>query len=148
MSTNPLLNGHYLRKIYTKHMDKLAKKHELTKTELDILLFLHNHPDFNTASDIVELRMLAKSHVSTSIDELSAKGYINKVPQQNDRRKHQLTLKPSTSSIIKEAIDHQKELLSLLTEDFSEEEKIIGKRLLNKFTHNIEKTLEKIEATD
>lgn len=129
-------------------MDKLAKKHELTKTELDILLFLHNHPDFNTASDIVELRMLAKSHVSTSIDELSAKGYINKVPQQNDRRKHQLTLKPSTSSIIKEAIDHQKELLSLLTEDFSEEEKIIGKRLLNKFTHNIEKTLEKIEATD
>ena len=46
--------------LYTQYIESVCSRHGLTRTELDILLFLANNPKFDTASDIVEMRHLSQ----------------------------------------------------------------------------------------
>ena len=39
----------------------------LSRGELDVLLFLANHPEYDTATDVVKIRRLSKSHVSATV---------------------------------------------------------------------------------
>ncbi len=55
--------------------------------EYDILMFLHNNPQYNTAAEIVKIRRSTKSHVSTSLRMLEEKGLIEK-RQSEDNKKY------------------------------------------------------------
>ena len=44
--------------------------------EYDILMFLHNNPQHNTAAEIVKVRKSTKSHVSISLKNLESKGLV------------------------------------------------------------------------
>lgn len=46
---------------------EVCDRYELTQMEYDILMFLHNNPQLNTAAEIVKIRKSTKSHVSTSL---------------------------------------------------------------------------------
>ena len=61
----------------------------LTQMEYDILMFLHNNPQHNTAAEIVKIRKSTKSHVSTSLKDLENKGLITTA--DNTRKKVQIT---------------------------------------------------------
>lgn len=58
------------KKIYDQSLEPVCKKYQLTRMELDILLFLANNPGYDTAKDIIERRRLTKSHVSMSLKDL------------------------------------------------------------------------------
>ena len=45
--------------------------YDLTQMQFNILMFLHNNPQFDTAGDLVKTRHLTKSHVSTALKELT-----------------------------------------------------------------------------
>lgn len=64
-------------KTITNCYEMLAKevcdKYHLTQMEYNILMFLHNNPQHNTAAVIVKIRKSTKSHVSTAIKELEKK---------------------------------------------------------------------------
>ena len=75
------------KRYYAACFQALAGEYGLNQLEIDILLFLHNNPDCNTASDIVELRGLAKSNVSTAIERLRREGYLRVMPDRGNRRK-------------------------------------------------------------
>ncbi len=45
----------------------------LTHMEYDILMFLHNNPQHNTAAEIVKVRKSTKSHVSSSLKNLESR---------------------------------------------------------------------------
>ena len=62
------------KRLYDQTMDPIAQRWDLTRMELDILLFLANAPAYDTAADIVERRRLTKSHVSVSIHSLIRRG--------------------------------------------------------------------------
>lgn len=72
----------YARKVYEKLESSVCRNYDLTLIEMDILLFLANNPEYVTAQDIVEVRMLAKSHVSTSVDHLIKTGFLSKSSAQ------------------------------------------------------------------
>ena len=48
----------------------------LTQMEYDIIMFLHYHPQLNTAADMVKIRKATKSHVSTALKNLEDRGFI------------------------------------------------------------------------
>ena len=48
----------------------ICDRYGLTQMEYDILMFLHNNPQLNTAAEIVKVRKSTKSHVSTSLKSL------------------------------------------------------------------------------
>ena len=64
------------KRLYDQTMDPIAQRWDLTRMELDILLFLANAPAYDTAADIVERRRLTKSHVSVSIPSLRRRGWL------------------------------------------------------------------------
>lgn len=64
-----------ITKYYEIRMKEVCSKYNLRQLEYDILLFLHNNPQYKTASDIVRARKSAKSHVSTSLDVLEKRGF-------------------------------------------------------------------------
>ena len=66
---------------------RICDQYGLTQMEYDILMFLHNNPQHNTAAEIVKIRKSTKSHVSTSLKKLENKGFIERI-QSEDNKKH------------------------------------------------------------
>ena len=60
--------------------------------EYDILMFLYNNPEYNTAADIVRIRKSTKSHVSTSLKVLEDRGLIERRVDPANKKLHLLQL--------------------------------------------------------
>ena len=67
-----------ITRYYEILMSSVCEKHQLKHLEYDILMFLHNNPQYRTAADIVRVRKSTKSHVSTSLKTLEDRGLIAK----------------------------------------------------------------------
>ena len=64
----------------------------LTQMEYDILMFLHNNPQHNTAAEIVKVRKSTKSHVSTSLKKLENEGLIERIQSENNKKHIEIVL--------------------------------------------------------
>ena len=73
---NPLEQQNAVKTLYSEFVSPVCAKYGLTRIELDILLFLANNTRYDTATDIVEVRFLAKSQVSAAIKNLEARGCL------------------------------------------------------------------------
>ena len=62
-----------LFRLYDKMLKRVCTEHELTLAEAEIISFLRNNPEKNTAADIVELRMISKGAVSKGVEALIQK---------------------------------------------------------------------------
>lgn len=100
-----------------------ASKCGLTKSEADVLLFLYNHPDCNTARDVAYYRGFSKAYVSKAIEPLTHRGLLAIQADPTDRRRQLLTI-TGDSSIVKRLHDAQLEFLKLLVQGMSEAELI------------------------
>ena len=81
-------------------MEEATEKLSITHTEIEIIMFLFNNPDYDTAKDISELRKFPKSCVSKAVDDLIKKDYLESFIDISDRRILHLKLKePSKPEI-------------------------------------------------
>ena len=86
-----------------KHfMDPVAKKYELSKAELEVLLFLSENPDYNTARDIVEYCGLVKSHVSLAVSGLEEKGLLERFYYDGNHRSIHLEISEDAGALVAE----------------------------------------------
>lgn len=74
----PLEQQNAVKTLYSEFVSPVCAKYGLTRIELDILLFLANNTRYDTATDIVEVRFLAKSQVSAAIKNLEARGCLRR----------------------------------------------------------------------
>ena len=125
------------RRSYEAALRPVELEYDLTRNEVDILLFLANNPDCNTASDIVELRGLTKSHVCKSVASLSCRSYISETLDRQDRRRVRLTLLPASAKAVQAALEVQQAFFERLYQDFTPEEHLVLSSALNKISHNI-----------
>ena len=65
-----------VEELYENIVSPVCEKYELTYMEFTVLMFLANNPQYDTATQIVRYRHLAKSHVSVSIRSLQERGLI------------------------------------------------------------------------
>ena len=86
--------------LYSACLGPVCRKYGLNRTELDILLFLANNPQYDTAADICAVRSLAKSHVSTSVRTLERAGLLEKYQLPADRRAAHLRVLPAADAVI------------------------------------------------
>ena len=108
---------------------------------MDILLFLNNNPQYDTAKDIVEVRGIAKSYVSKSIDKLVEKKLLSVNVDKKDRRIIHLKVESSANTVIKEALEAQKNYVDTVYNGISKEEKDILKPIIYKMIKNIKEEL-------
>ena len=52
---------------YAMEKRAVMEKYDMTSIEVDVMLFLANNPQFDTAAEIVSIRKIAKSHVACGI---------------------------------------------------------------------------------
>lgn len=120
---------------------KVCEKYQLTQMEYDILIFLHNNPQHNTAAEIVKIRKSTKSHVSSSLKNLENRGLVERI-QSADNKKHiEIVLLEKAVPIIEDGIKVQKEFAKTLLQGLSEEEKSICVEVFNKICKNADEYL-------
>ena len=90
------------QKSYSRLMEPVCKRWNLTHNELDVLLFLANNPVHDTATDIVEVRHLTKSHVSASVKTLQARGYLQRVFLDGNHKTVHLRLTPAAGPVVEQ----------------------------------------------
>lgn len=137
-----LLSGQQFKKLYEKKCHQISEKYDLTKLEIEILLFFDSHREYDTAKDIVDLKFFAKSHVSKAIASLIHEGYLCGKHDEEDRRCVHLKITDHARQVIQEAKEMRQELLDILYKDISLEEREMMANVAKKLTENIKKAIE------
>lgn len=110
------------QKGYARLLDPICKKWDLTRNELDVMLFLYNNPGYDRAVDIVNNRGLSKSHVSLSISALEEKQLLVRREDPADRRTVHLQLTRRGQEIAEAGRVAQKRFFSYLHQGVSQEQ--------------------------
>ena len=119
-TTEFLQNMRRITKLHEACLHPACQQYHLTMIEANIIGFLKNNPEADTAADIVELRMFSKSHVSQAVEALIQKGLIARKADQSDRRRIHLSLLPAAAPITESILALQNEFFQELHQGFSE----------------------------
>lgn len=87
---------------------EVCDRYGLTQMEYDILMFLHNNPQHNTAAEIVKVRKSTKSHVSTSLKKLENEGLIERIQSEDNKKHIEIVLLDKAELIVEAGINAQK----------------------------------------
>lgn len=123
--------------VYKEYLKPVCLKHNITFMELTIILFLGNNPSLDKASDIVEKRHIAKSHVSTTVMSLIEKELVKGEYFNGDRKSIHLKLLTKSLPILKDGQKAQRDFLSIYTMDLSDEEKDFLKSIFKKMENSL-----------
>lgn len=126
------------KKHYSRLLEPVCREWDLTRNELDVLLFLYNNPEYDRAADIVSRRGIAKSHVSLSVTNLEQKGMLVRRFDPSDRRMAHLELCENGKKIAQEARQLQQRYFSSMYQGITEEEFEIWRKITQKVCSNIE----------
>lgn len=125
------------RAAYLRCIERAAEPLGLTRTEMDILLFLANNPRYDTATDIVEKRRLSKAHVSLSLRTLREGGYLAAAHTQGNHRTVRLRLTKKAMPAVRAGQAAQQRFLARLTRDFTQEEFAVLLDMLARMVQNL-----------
>lgn len=138
---NPWEHQNAIKTLYSKCVEEVCRKHGITRMELDILLFLANNPRYDTAKDMIEIRYLSKSQVSSSVKLLEAVGYLRKKYAENNRKTAHLMICEEASQIVEDGRRAQEKFLAVITQGIPEEELACMKHCMDEMRENIHKHL-------
>lgn len=141
-SRNEILhNAFVLKKAYDTMWDEIGAEYGMTRIEIDVLAFIANNPKYNTARDIVEYRMIAKSHVSKATDTLTEKGLIRGEQDNIDKRRIRLIPTEKSAEILSTIRTHQLYFSAKLIEGMTSEEQAYIFRLTSQMAENAQKMI-------
>ena len=126
------------QKAYSRQLEPVCKKWDLTRSELDVLLFLYNNPGYDRAVDIVTRRGMTKSHVSMSVASLVDRGLLERQYSPEDRRTAHLHLLEEGGRIAAEAREAQRQFFGMLYQGVTPEELALWEKITGKVYENIE----------
>lgn len=126
------------RELHAILFEPVCRKYGLTLTEIQVLLFLYEHEQNNTAKDIVGSLKIAKSYVSSAVHILEEGGYVEGSHEGNDRRSVHLRLCEKSNEIVKESLEIQTQFTEALKQGFSENELEILRKNMTRLLENAE----------
>lgn len=144
---NPWEHQNAIKALYSRCVEEVCVKHGITRMELDILLFLANNPCFDTATDIVEIRYLSKSQVSSSIKTLEEKRYLRREYTENNKKTAHLRVCEASRSVIADGKEAQEKFLSIMLQGLTEPERNCMKKCYDHILENIDHYLKITEES-
>lgn len=127
-----------IKTLYSKCIGSICAAHNVSRMEIDILLFLANNPCFDTAKDITRIRYLSKSQVSVSIKLLEERGFLKKRYMEGNRKTAHLVISEPASDIISDGRAAQKRFFEIMLKDFAREEMEAMQRFTERIWENID----------
>lgn len=142
METNDVvMSGVQLKKLVARKVDPIIKEYDLRPVELDILIFLKNKTDIDTAKGIIEQKHLSKAHVSKSIENLRSGEFIKVIEDEQDHRIFRIRLTPKSDEVITKVAEIYEECKSVIERDIGQNELNIAKKVVLKMIRNINQEL-------
>ena len=124
-------------KEYSRYLEPVCKRWNLTQNEMAVLLFLYNNPGRDRAADIVECRGIAKSHVSLAVSNLEQRKILTRHFEPTDRRTSHLALTEHGKEIAREGKERQRAFFQALYDGVGPEEMEQLRHLGQKIMTNI-----------
>ncbi len=122
--------------LYRRLLAPVAKQHGLTQMELDVLLFLANNPQNDTARDLVEIRHLSKSHVSTAVDSLVQRQFLQRAQRPGNKKLIHLKLLAPAMPSVEQGQAAQRAFFDQIFQGFTPQERSQLVELLLRMEHN------------
>lgn len=132
-------------KLYDLLCQQVCGEYHITRTELDVLAFLKNHPGRDTARDIVEIRMLPKANVSQAVESLIQKNYLTRRMDEQDRRRIHLSITEQAAGTVQAIRDMQSKYLGIRFQGFSEIEKSQYEEMILRIYENAKNEIERMK---
>ena len=92
--------GRKVGRVYGTMCTPILRQYDLNQTEFDLLMFLANNPDKNTARDACRIRGIKKGLVSVTADSLLRRGLITRTADADDRRLARLIPTDASAPIV------------------------------------------------
>lgn len=134
--------GMKMRKLLDKKSEVLAQKYGVRNVELEILLFLYHSPCGDTAKDIVEEKNLSKAHISKSVDNLRAKGFVILTEDKNDRRKRHIELTEKAVEAAKDMLEVHNECRRIVMRYVTDDEEAVMNQVMEKMIRSLDEELQ------
>ena len=96
-------NGNFLyyvrliKKLYEQTLFHAADECGLSLQEADVLSFLNENPEFDTARDVALYREVSRAYVSKAVELLAMRGYVKIAEDKDDRRLQHLSITSDAS---------------------------------------------------
>ena len=119
----------------------ICDRYGLTQMEYDILMFLHNNPQLNTAAEIVKIRKSTKSHVSTSLKKLENRGFVKRIQSEDNKKHIEIVLLDRAALIVEAGLNAQKQFAQDVLSGLTEEERHMCIKVFDKICNNAEEHL-------
>ena len=108
---------------YNAMCKPLCQQLKLPQTAFDILMFLGNNPQYQTARDIVKIRNIKANLISINVEKLVKEGYLRREEIKGDRRKTKLIITEKAHPVIKEGQQLQQGFVDQLFDNTTQEDK-------------------------
>lgn len=109
--------------VYQRFCQNVIREWNLNDTAFQVLMFLANHPQFNTARDVCRMRGIKTGIASIAVEQLIQMGYLQRKTDPNDRRIQRLYVTQDADQLIWQGRQAQKDFAQAITGALSQEEK-------------------------
>lgn len=140
-SLDALLYGMQFRKLLEKKLEPLEKEYGLCRIDMQILFYLGHAGEKNTSSDMMELKMFTRGHISQSLGRLQKKGYIQIEQDWEDRRCTHNHLAKEAYAVIEKFGKCYENVRSIIMKGVTEEERKTLAIVAQKVNQNINEAL-------
>ena len=134
-----LANANRFMAAYHKALQPLCVRLDMPLQAADILLFLANNPELNTAGDICRCRGLKPGIVSFHVEKLVEQGYLERRAVPGDRRKCRLLYTEKAVPALEQGRQLQQRFAQQLHAGLSPEDLSHMQRCLQVFDGNLDR---------
>ena len=126
---------------YTKMCVPILHEFDIPQVSFDILMFLGNNPQYQTARDIVKIRNIKANLISINVEKLVKEGYLRREEIKGDRRKTKLIITEKAHPVIKEGQQLQQGFVDQLFDNTTQEDKKIFIHVMKNMDKNLDDIL-------
>ncbi|MBR3833162.1 MAG: winged helix-turn-helix transcriptional regulator [Lachnospiraceae bacterium] len=129
------------KKLYERQLCSIYEKYDLRKIDMEIVVYLANCGNEDTARDIANTNMFTKGHISQSVKRLSDLGFISINQDAKDMRVQHLKLTDNVRPMLKELKEEKDKVASVVFAGVTEEESKVVRQVFDKMCENIMKDM-------
>ena len=130
-------------KVYERFCSTISSRYNLTQNEIDVLAFLRNFREINTAKEISRYRVISKSLVCKSVKSLIARDFLRSEADAEDKRVQHLYITEKAEAACDEIISQQESFINILYDGVTPEEDRVLTNILARITGNLDEYIEK-----
>ena len=125
------------KKLFDKSMKQIAKKYDLTKSEVFILSIIKHNPETLKSCTIVKNHNFSKAYVSQVTNSLKEKGYISLETDSDDKRYQKIKLLNKADNVLNEITKVFKVNLNIIKKGITKEEMDNFMGIIDKIIKNL-----------